>query len=595
MKRVASPFRWDNRFLRQFPGDASGAPHAARQVLGALWADAEPTPAGVPRLLALSSAAAHELRTPPAALRSESAVRALGGAALFEGSEPAAHRYGGFQFGSWAGQLGDGRAVSLGEVAVAAAGAGGDEGGSTSSSSSSSSSRPATTTTWELQLKGAGPTCFSRGFDGRAALRSSLREYVASEAMGALGVPTTRALSLVALDGCSVPRPPPGGGAGGGAGLGASPMLVDEPAAVLCRMAPSFLRFGSLELCAALGEHELLRQLVGDVAAQHYGIAGGGGGGGGGSGGEGWDATVLALYRGVVERSAALVAQWQALGFVHGVLNTDNLSLLGLTIDYGPFAFMEHFRAGFVGNSSDRQRRYAFQGQPDAVTWGLNRLGTALSQAMDGGKEGVGAALGAELQRFPAAYEAAFGGRMRRKLGLRAELAGDGELVDSLLRTMQQTGADWTNTFRALCAAEAAGRRGARHSCAAVVDAVVAHTADSGGAEGAVQRRVAWEQWVAHYSLRLGEEEDDPSTPGGGGGNSDAARQAEQRRENPRYVPRNHLLHRAILEAEAGDCAELHTLCDVLAAPFDEQPQHVERYAFPDPVLSRMPGVAVLS
>ena len=177
MKRVASPFRWDNRFLRRFPGDASGAPLAARQVLGALCAEAEPTPGGVPRLLALSTAAAHELRAPPAALRSESAVRALGGAALFEGGEPAAHRYGGFQFGSWAGQLGDGRAVSLGEVVVAAAGAGGDEGGGGSSSSSSSGSTAARTT-WELQLKGGGRTPFARNADGRAILRYGKRRLL---------------------------------------------------------------------------------------------------------------------------------------------------------------------------------------------------------------------------------------------------------------------------------------------------------------------------------------------------------------------------------------------------------------------------------
>ncbi len=303
--------RFDNRFLRELPGDPV-AGGGVRQVHGAAWSRVAPTPVAAPRLLAATPEVAAVLGLAPADLASEAFAATFAGNRLAPGMESYAANYGGHQFGSWAGQLGDGRAIGLGEVI-------GSDG-----------------RRHELQLKGAGPTPYSRFADGRAVLRSSLREFVCSEAMHALGVPTTRALSLVATGEPVVrdllyqgdPRP--------------------EPGAVVCRVAPSFLRFGNFELPAARGDHALLARLVDFCIARDFPELGG--------------PDARADWFGeVAARTGSLVAHWLRVGFVHGVMNTDNMSVLGLTIDYGPYGFLDEFDPAFTPNITDAGgKRYCF-------------------------------------------------------------------------------------------------------------------------------------------------------------------------------------------------------------------------------------------
>ena len=321
--------RFSNRFTRSLPGDPDPE-NSRRQVRGACYSRVQPTPVAAPRVLAVAEEVAALLELPPAFVNSADFAAVFGGNTLLPGMDPHAMCYGGHQFGNWAGQLGDGRAIILGEVQTRR----GEH--------------------WSLQLKGAGPTPYSRTADGLAVLRSSLREFLCSEAMYHLGVPTTRALSLVTT-GERVVRD----------------MFYDgnpraEPGAIVCRVAPSFVRFGNFEILAARGEVDLLRQLVDfSLATDYPGL------------GEPGRETYAAWLAEISRRTAVLVAHWMRVGFVHGVMNTDNMSILGLTIDYGPYGWLENYDPDWTPNTTDAgHRRYRFGTQPQVALWNLVQLAT---------------------------------------------------------------------------------------------------------------------------------------------------------------------------------------------------------------------------
>jgi len=503
---------FDNAFLRELPGDPDTAP-GVRQVHGALWSRVDPAPVAAPRLLAHSREVAQRLGFDAAAVASPEFAAVFGGNALLPGMAPFAANYGGHQFGHWAGQLGDGRAITLGE-AVAADGS-----------------------RHELQLKGAGPTPYSRHADGRAVLRSSIREFLCSEAMHHLGVPTTRALSLVAT-GDQVVRD----------------MFYDghpraEPGAVVCRVAPSFLRFGSFELPASRGEAELLRQLAefciwrdfpellpGPAGKSPDALR---------AAGAFTEAVFGDWFAQVCERTAVTVAHWMRVGFVHGVLNTDNMSILGLTVDYGPYGWIDDYDPDWTPNTTDAQgRRYRFGWQPKVAHWNLVRLAHALSPLFAGVQP-----LQDGLDRFAAAYERAERENTARKLGLAECRDGDVELVQDLHGLMKTAEIDMTLWFRGLADLDA------RAPALAPMDAAFYDDARRRDAEPALLA------WLGRYATRL---RDDPLSP--------RARRERMHAANPRFVLRNYLAQHAIDRAEQGDESGIVELLDVMRRPYDEQP-----------------------
>lgn len=447
-----------------------------------------PTPLPQPRLDLVNTALAATLRLDADALRAPSALEWLAG----NGGAPlVATLYAGHQFGVWVPQLGDGRALFLGELA-----AGGHR--------------------YELQLKGAGRTPYSRMGDGRAVLRSSLREYLCSEAMHGLGIPTTRALALV-----SSPQP--------------VYREQVETAAVLTRVAESFIRFGHFEVLYQRGLHAELRALADHVLCHHLPQA--------------RDAAnpYVAMLGVVVERTAELMAAWQAVGFCHGVMNTDNMSLLGLTLDYGPFGFIDGFDIGHICNHSDPGGRYAYNEQPQIALWNLYCLASCLLPLADE------ASLRVELDRYPELYRAAFMRRFRAKLGLQAQEEGDEGLLESLLQLMHAWRTDFTLLFRRLADFDSAD--GAANT--ALADLFV--------------DREAWAAWAARYRERLQRE-----------ASVDAERRQRMRAVNPRYVLRNYLAELAIAAArDDGDFSVAENLARCLARPFDEQPEFDAWAGFP--------------
>ena len=384
--------RFDNRFVRELPADPEAGRHV-RQVHGACYSRVEPTPVRAPTLLAWSPEVAALLGIDEADIRSQDFAEVFAGNALLPGMEPYAACYGGHQFGNWAGQLGDGRAITLGE-AISPQGQ-----------------------RWELQLKGAGPTPYSRRADGRAVLRSSIREFLCSEAMHHLGVPTTRALSLVGT-GEDVIRD----------------MFYDgrarpEPGAVVCRVAPSFIRFGNFEIFASRGEEPLLARLIDFTIDRDFPEL---------AGERDVVARRLRWFEEVVRRTAVLMAHWMRVGFVHGVMNTDNMSILGLTIDYGPYGWVDDYDPDWTPNTTDAQgRRYRFGTQPQVAYWNLNRLAQALSplfadvQPLQAGLEAFQATLAACTRRDVAA-----------KLGLSAADEADLQLHQRWQQLMQDGAMD---------------------------------------------------------------------------------------------------------------------------------------------------------
>ena len=420
--------------------------------------------------------------------------------------DPYAANYGGHQFGHWAGQLGDGRAIALGELA-----------------------RPDGAIS-ELQLKGAGPTAYSRRGDGRAVLRSSVREYLCSEAMHWLGVPTTRALSLVAT-GDDVVRD----------------MFYDgnaqaEPGAIVCRVAPTFLRFGNFELPTMRDDEQLLEQLVG-FTLQHWFPE---------FAGQGADG-VAAWLNEIAERTARLIARWQGVGFVHGVMNTDNMSVLGLTIDYGPYGWIDNFDMQWTPNTTDLpQRRYCYGNQPSIGLWNVLRLGEALMPLLQDGGE----AIEATAQRYQQVYGSSASDEFGGKLGITFDSErGDGELMKELLDWLGAQETDMTLFFRALAplltAAKAPETLPDAIAAAFYGDPTAAH-------------REAGLRWLQRWWQRARQEH--------GSAEQAATTAAAMQRRNPKFVLRNWLAQTAIEAAENGDNSVLHRLSSVLEKPFDEQP-----------------------
>ncbi len=495
------------RFSAELPGDPSAEP-GSRQVHGALWSGVRATPVRAPRLLAFSPSLAKELGIADASMQDAATAAILGGNAPWPGSAPFAANYGGHQFGNWAGQLGDGRAIVLGELATPR----GD--------------------LVEIQLKGAGPTPYSRRGDGRAVLRSSIREFLCSEAMHFLGVPTTRALSLVAT-GDDVVRD----------------MFYDgnpqaEPGAIVCRVAPTFLRFGNYELPTSRGDVVLLQKLV-DFTLRHFfpGFAGTG------------PAGVAAFLREVAERTARLVAHWQAVGFVHGVMNTDNLSILGLTIDYGPYGWIDDFDLGWTPNTTDAaMRRYAFGNQPGIGLWNVERLAEALFPLLGDGSDAERAA-GDSSDAYRNTYAAEASRRFAAKLGLRFDAGqDDGVLLQDLFDWLGRHETDMTIFFRAL-SREAARTESPDGLPAGVRAAFYRAVPDDHAAAGAA--------WLQRWWSRTRRE---PAAP------AELARAMDA--VNPKFVLRNWLAQDAIDAAHAGDAGKVQRLLRVLQHPFDEQPDH---------------------
>ncbi len=463
------------------------------------FARVAPTPVTSPRLIKLNRRLAVQLGLDPDRLDSPDGSEILAGKRIPDGADPIAMAYAGHQFGHFVPQLGDGRAILLGEV-IDADGVRRD-----------------------IQLKGSGPTPFSRRGDGRAALGPVLREYIVSEAMAALGIPTTRSLAAV-LTGESVLRETP------------------LPGAVLTRVASSHIRVGTFQYFAARGDTEGVRQLADHVIARHYPQAANA------------DRPYHALLEGVIARQADLVARWLLVGFIHGVMNTDNTSISGETIDYGPCAFMDHYDPAMVFSSIDELGRYAYANQPRIALWNLTRLAECLlpllSDEQDKAIAEAQAALGEFAERFNTAYQAG----LRGKLGLFTARDGDPALAQDLLDAMARNQADFTLTFRRLsdAALDPAGDPAVRQLFA---------------------EPTAYDDWALRWRQRTGEEPQDP-----------AARRMAMRSVNPAFIPRNHRVE-AVIEAAVNrdDFALFEELLAVLSKPYEDLPAYAGYAEPPEP------------
>jgi uncharacterized protein YdiU (UPF0061 family) len=452
-----------------------------------------PTPLPAPYFVAASPSAAALVGLDPAELSHEDFVAVFSGNGVPPRAQPLAAVYSGHQFGHWAGQLGDGRAILLGELATADG-------------------------PMEVQLKGAGMTLYSRMGDGRAVLRSSIREFLCSEAMAALGIPTTRALMVT----------------------GSNKSVIRESiesAAVVTRMAASFVRFGSFEHWSYSNRHEELRVLADYVIDAFYPEL------------RGTENPYLALLAEVTERTGRLIAHWQAAGFMHGVMNTDNMSILGLTLDYGPFGFMEAFDVDHICNHTDQGGRYSYSNQVPVGHWNCYALGNALLPLIKD-KDAAQAALDGYID----AYGEQFDALMHAKLGLKTVQEDDRALFDDMFQAMQASHVDFTLFFRKLSDLRVEVFDGDRLEADAPLRDLFID-------------RPAFDDWAMRYRTRLRAE-----------GSQDGERQAAMRRANPKYVLRNYLAQVAIEKAQNGDYSEVAKLLAILQRPFDEQPEH-EAYA----------------
>jgi len=448
------------------------------------------TPFAEPRLLAYSADTAALLQIPAAFFQQPDASDYLSGKKLFAGSKPVAQKYAGHQFGQYNPELGDGRGLLLGDV------------------------KGADGKNYDLHLKGAGRTPYSRFGDGRAVLRSSIREFLASEAMYHLGIPSSRALSLIAST---------------------EPVQREtiEQGAMLIRVCPSHIRFGHFEHCFYTSDKNQLQRLVDFTVQQHFPDC------------LNADNPALAMLQQVVVRTAELISQWQAVGFNHGVMNTDNMSILGLSFDYGPYAFLDDYEPGYICNHSDHSGRYAFDEQPGIGLWNLNALAHALSPLIE--VEDLRSALSLYEPTLVSHYMALMG----KKLGLSSQQPTDRALIGQWLALFQQQKLDYTLSFRRL----------ADFSDDAKGSSIRDHMLDL----------QAFDQWAALYRERLAQE------------NSSA----EQRKSlmnsvNPLYILRNYLAQQAITAAEQGNTAPLHELMQVLQQPYQQQPGK-ENFAAPPP------------
>ena len=459
-----------------------------------LYEVVDPTPLPDPELIALNPDAAQLIDLDPAISTAADLASYLSGARRIPGAEPLAMLYAGHQFGVWVPQLGDGRAFLLGEV------------------------RNRRGNKWDLHLKGGGPTCFARGGDGRAVLRSVIREYLGCEAMHGLGIPTTRALAIVGSN-VLVRRE------------------VPERAATLLRLAPSHIRFGSFEVLAARRRTDLARTLADYVIRNHY---------------PGLENRYGAWLRELAVRTARLIASWQAAGFAHGVMNTDNMSIVGITLDYGPYGFMEEFDPDFIPNHTDHEGRYGFGQQPGVALWNLARLTEALSDLV------TPAEADAALASFAPAFEHHLGLRLRARLGLAESQPEDFALATVLHQLLLTHRVDYTRFFRGL---------GSYNTQTGAVPLELARE---------VKDDRALEEWLRLYRDRLVAER-----------SRDQERQARMARVNPVYVLRNWLAERAIRRAlDERDYSEIERLRTLLKFPFQEHPG-MEDYAGSAPEWAR--------
>jgi uncharacterized protein YdiU (UPF0061 family) len=456
------------------------------------FARVAPTPVAAPRLIRVNAPLAAELGLDPGWLASEEGVQVLAGNRVPETAEPIATAYAGHQFGGFVPQLGDGRAILLGELI--------DRGG----------------VRRDVQLKGAGPTPYSRRGDGRAALGPVLREYLVSEAMAALGIPTTRALAAVTT----------------GERVRRETML---PGAVLARVASSHIRVGTFQFFASRGDVEGLRALADHVIARHYPDAAGA------------ERPYRALLEAVARAQGELIARWLLVGFIHGVMNTDNMSVAGETIDYGPCAFMDEYDPGAVFSSIDQYGRYAYANQPSIAQWNLVRLAECLLPLLSDTTAAAAEEANGALDAFAPAFERAYHAGLGRKLGLLTEREDDPELARGLLEAMASGGADFTLTFRRLSEAD-----------------------DDAAVRTLFAEPAAFDEWAQRWRRRLQEEPGDAE-----------ARHAAMLGANPAFIPRNHRVEAVIRAAvDRDDFAPFEELLVVLARPFESQPGF-ERYAEP--------------
>jgi uncharacterized protein YdiU (UPF0061 family) len=452
----------------------------------------QPTALPAPYLVSVNEKAAKLIGLNSQEFENAEFVEYFTGNKILPGSEPISAIYAGHQFGTFVPQLGDGRAILLGEAI--------NESGER----------------YDIQLKGAGSTPFSRMGDGRAVLRSTIREYLCSEAMHALGIPTTRSLCITGSD---------------------APIYREtiETAAVLTRLAPTHVRFGSFEFFYYRGLYDETKQLADYVISEFYPQLA--------------DAEnkYLEFFREIVKRTAKLIAQWQSVGFAHGVMNTDNMSIVGLTIDYGPFGFLDEFDAGFICNHSDYSGRYAFNQQPMVALWNLSRLGQALVPHIE-----PEAAM-AVLDEYEAFFIENYYRLIREKLGLTGEQEEDFELITDLFGILQNNQIDYTQFFRRLCDFDSSA------------------DAKNSLLQGMFLDPMSFDDWAADYQKRLTNEPSD-----------DATRAGQMKLINPKYVLRNHVAQAVIEKAQSGDYSDIDRLLEVLQNPFDEHAE-MERFAEPPP------------
>ena len=496
---------FDNRFTSQLPGDPEPR-NFRRQVHQAFYSRVQPTAVSAPTLLAYSPEMLDTLGIDLKPEDDPEFTQVFVGNKLLDGMDPFAMCYGGHQFGSWAGQLGDGRAINLGEVV------------------NSQHQR------WVLQLKGAGPTPYSRTADGLAVLRSSLREFLCSEAMFYLGVPTTRALSLI-LTGEPVMRD----------------MFYDgnaryEPGAVVCRVSPSFIRFGNFQIFTARGDIENLQRLIDYTITTDFPELG-----------QPSDQVRAAWFNEVCVRTARMITHWMRVGFVHGVMNTDNMSILGLTIDYGPYGWLEDYDPDWTPNTTDAHgRRYAYGQQPQIAFWNLLQLANAILPAFPDK-----APLQAALDNYATTVNQGWRSTMAEKLGLKEfKDEEDDKLANELLDLLTATETDMTLFYRGLADVKTEAEYEIHRE--AIVPIAPAYYKPE-ELEGELLQRTL--SWLQRYRQRVKTE-----------GTSDQERKTKMNRVNPKYVLRNYLAHIAIDKAEDGDASYIWELLDVLRKPYDDQP-----------------------
>ena len=447
-----------------------------------------PTPVKSPGLIAVNEALAKTLKIDPNWLRSEDGVAVLSGNRILDNAETIATKYGGHQFGNWNPQLGDGRAVLLGEVL------------------SVDNQR------FDVQLKGAGPTPYSRGGDGRSPIGPVIREYIVSEAMAALGVPTTRALAAVTT-GEDVRR------------------THVAPGAILTRVAKSHIRVGTFEYFSDAVDLETFRSFVHYVIDRHYPMC------------RDDDNPIVALLSSVLERQAHLIARWQLLGFIHGVMNTDNMLVCGETVDYGPCAFMDNFEMGKVFSSIDRHGRYAYNNQPLIGQWNIAQFASTLIPLIDDDRSLAIATAQSIVDTFPDVFSNAFQQRFNRKIGLGTVLPDDDALMTSYFSTMEKAESDFTLTFRALDTTD---------------DRIQYPLPD------------AFKSWIDDWENRMAEET-----------TTEDERREMMDAENPFFIPRNHRVEAAIDAAESGDYAPFHRLTRALSDPYNYREEFAELLAPP--------------